>query len=319
VLAALAARLRQATGIEHKQDIQPVARALAAFAPDAAESRLGDDCAAIPDRDGYLLLAAEGMLPALVAADPWFAGWCGVLVNVSDIAAMGGRAIAVVDALWSQSDARAALLWEGAIAASRQLNVPIVGGHANCRSPYDALAVAILGRAERLMTSFDARAGDALVLLADLAGKPRERHPYCWDAATTADAIALQRKLALLPELAESGLCRAGKDISMGGILGTALMLLETSECGAKIDLDRIPTPPALSLEQWLTSFPSYGFLLSLPPENLEAVRTRAEALALTCAAIGCVTAGSTLLLEQGDETACFWDLAREPLTGFRS
>ncbi len=30
----------------------------------AGETRLGDDCAAIRDGDGWLLFAAEGMLPA---------------------------------------------------------------------------------------------------------------------------------------------------------------------------------------------------------------------------------------------------------------
>ena len=36
--------------------------------------RVGDDCAAIPDGDGYLLLAIEGFINDFVAADPWFAG-----------------------------------------------------------------------------------------------------------------------------------------------------------------------------------------------------------------------------------------------------
>ena len=51
---------------------------------------VGDDCAAIPDGDGFLLFAIEGFMNEFVARDPWFAGWCGVMVNVSDIAAMGG-------------------------------------------------------------------------------------------------------------------------------------------------------------------------------------------------------------------------------------
>ena len=42
---------------------------------------VGDDCAAIPDGDGHLLFAIEGFINAFVAADPWFAGWCGVMVN----------------------------------------------------------------------------------------------------------------------------------------------------------------------------------------------------------------------------------------------
>lgn len=94
MLSELAAELRQTLGLLHKRDIQPVARHLGAWVPDNTTQQpiwLGDDCAAIPDGEGYLLLAAEGMWSVLVETEPWFAGWCGVLVNVSDIYAMGGQ------------------------------------------------------------------------------------------------------------------------------------------------------------------------------------------------------------------------------------
>jgi len=73
MLVELAAKLRQSMGILHKQDIQITARGLGEQWNEAI--LLGDDCAAIRDRDGYLLLAAEGMLPQLIETDPWFAGW----------------------------------------------------------------------------------------------------------------------------------------------------------------------------------------------------------------------------------------------------
>ena len=92
-----------------------------------AVTRVGDDCAAIPDGDGYLLLAIEGFINAFVAADPWFAGWCGVMVNVSDIAAMGGRPIAVVDAIWSDGETAADPILQGLRAAATTFNVPLVG------------------------------------------------------------------------------------------------------------------------------------------------------------------------------------------------
>ncbi|MEO0949043.1 MAG: AIR synthase related protein, partial [Cyanobacteria bacterium J06641_5] len=170
-LAALVDKLHRTSGVMQKQDIQGIARQLGMGDRNIA---IGDDCAAIPDGEGYLLLAAEGMWPTLVAADPWFAGWCAVMVNVSDIYAMGGRPLAVVDALWSRSVAASQPVWKGIQAAARAYNVPIVGGHTNCHSPYDALSVAILGRAQSLLTSFDARPGDRLLMVVDFAGKP---HP----------------------------------------------------------------------------------------------------------------------------------------------
>ncbi len=325
MLSSLIERLQQSLSLVQKQDIQTASQALSVGANwQSAEVLLGDDCAAIPDEDGYLLLAAEGMLPSLVETDPWFAGWCAVMVNVSDIYAMGGYPIAIVDALWSRSTDLTASIWDGMKAAADAYRVPIVGGHTNCHSPYNALSVAILGRATRLITSFNARSGDQLLVIADFRG---HLHPdsLFWDAATTADAGQLRKNLALLPQLAETELCDAGKDISAGGIIGTLLMLLETSGCGAVLDLDLIPCPQDLSLEQWLVSFPSYGFLLSVRPDRVSTIQSCFHQQSLICEVIGAVQSTRELVLQSSKadaqsshlESAVFWNLSDQKLTGF--
>ena len=118
--------------------------------------------------------------------------------------------------------------------------VPIVGGHTNLHSPFPALAAAVLGRARRLLTSFDARPGDDSIAAVDLRGQMHGRHPF-WNAAADAPGERLRGDYAVLPWLAEEGLARAGKDISMGGIVGTALMLLEASGVGGTLSLDTVP------------------------------------------------------------------------------
>ena len=325
MLSSLIERLQRSLSLIQKQDIQTASQALSIGAKwQSAEVLLGDDCAAIPDGNGYLLLAAEGMLPALVETDPWFAGWCAVMVNVSDIAAMGGRPIAVVDALWSQSTDLTPAIWDGMKAAAEAYRVPIVGGHTNCHSPYNALSVAILGRATRLISSFNARSGDQLLIVADFRGQLHPNYLF-WDAATTADAVQLRENLALLPHLAETELCDAGKDISAGGIIGTLLMLLETSGCGAVLDLDLVPCPPQISLEQWLVSFPSYGFLLSVRPDRVTTIRACFHQQNLVCEVVGVVQPSHKLVLRSGNtetqsapaESAVFWDLSQQQLTGF--
>src|SRR5207237_10292039 len=140
----------------HERDIGDVIQTLGAGARETFGAvRVGDDCAAIPDGDGYLLFAIEGFLNEFVAAEPWFAGYCGVMVNVSDIYAMGGRPVALVDALWSRAGDAAQPILEGLAAASKIYNVPIVGGHSNRRNDREQLSVAMIGRARRLLTSFD--------------------------------------------------------------------------------------------------------------------------------------------------------------------
>ncbi|MBD2326350.1 sll0787 family AIR synthase-like protein [Alkalinema sp. FACHB-956] len=318
MLTALVAHLQTAIGILHKQDIQTTAQVCQSVTPRSPfPVQLGDDCAAIPDGDGYLLLASEGMMPGFVEQDPWFAGWSAVMVNISDIYAMGGRAIAVVDALWSQSAEQAQPLWAGMQAAARAYNVPIVGGHTNCHSVYNALSVSILGRASRLITSFDAQPGQHLLMVVDLHGAMHPRFPF-WNAATTADPAQLQEKLALLPQIAEQDLCRSGKDISMGGIIGTTLMLLETSGRGAILNLEAIPRPAHVPLETWLTVFPSYGFLLSVDAAQVPLVQQLFRDRSLACEAIGEVNGSSELVLQLQQESISFWDLAHRPLTGFK-
>jgi hypothetical protein len=320
VLAHLADKLRQNLGLQHKRDIQTAAHKLGRWVahPHTQEPLwLGDDCAAISDGEGYLLLAAEGLLPALVEAEPWFAGWCAVLVNVSDVYAMGGHPIAVVDALWSGGTEKTQLIWDGMVAASKAFNVPIVGGHSNGHSPYEALSVAILGKANRLLTSFHAQVGDVLVLVADFEGQPYLGYPF-WDAATMKAPAELQANFSLLPKIAEADLCDTAKDISMGGLVGTTLMLIETSRCGAVLNLEHIPCPPGLALERWLVSFPSYGFILSLRPKSVEPVQSLFHSQGLVCEPIGEVVQKPTLSLRTSQETACLWDLGQSPLTGFQ-
>jgi AIR synthase-related protein len=317
MLEALVTELRQSLGILHKQDIQTVARFLGPQATGAeGEILLGDDCAAIADGEGYLLLAAEGIMPAFLETDPWFAGWSAVMVNVSDIYAMGGRPIAVVDTLWSRSADLSQPLLAGMQAAAQAYQVPIVGGHTNGHSPYNALSVAILGRARQLITSFGAQPGDRLLAALDLRGQAHPTYPF-WNAATTAPPDRLRGDLALLPELAEADLCRAGKDISMGGLLGTTLMLMETAGCGALLHLDRLPLPESVPLARWLVSFPSYGFLLSVRPDRVARVQQRFGDRQLACVDLGEIQPSRQLILELGGERQGFWDLAHQPLTGF--
>ena len=317
-LSELVTTLQNSVSILNKQDIQTAANSIGQYVQTANGDpiHLGDDCAAIPDGDSYLLLAAEGLWPQLVTQDPWFAGWCAIMVNVSDIAAMGGTPIAVVDTLWSQSITASAPLWQGMQAAAQAYNIPIVGGHTNCHSPYDGLAVAILGRAQKLITSFDAQPGDDLVMVVNMTGSYYGDYPF-WNAATTAAPDLLQQQMGLLPQLAKRGLCSAGKDISMGGLAGTLLMLTEASGCGATLNLDLVPRPLDVAWDKWLTSFPSFGFLFSVPSENLGQVQDLFQPHGLTCKAIGKVTKGTQVFFQQGGEQELFWDLAQS-LTGFR-
>jgi AIR synthase-related protein len=320
MLPELADAVLAALGVQHKREIQAAARTFPDVrgGPWGTETvRLGDDTAAIPDGEGYLLFAAEGMSPALVESEPRFAGYCAVMVNASDVYAMGGRPLAVVDTLFATSDAAAEPLWQGMSDAAARFGVPIVGGHTNLHSPYAALAVAVLGRAKRLITSFDARPGDALVAAIDLRGEMHARHPF-WNATFQAAPQRLRADYEVLPALADAGLVAAGKDISMGGLVGTALMLLEASGVGGTLALEMIPRPVGVDWARWLLAFPSYGFLLSVRPHAVARVHDAFAARGIAAATIGEVDSTRRVTLTTGGQRALLWDLAQTPFTGFR-
>lgn len=314
-LAALVETLRNSRGFAHKRDIASAVAQITGGLPQPIA--LGDDCAAIPDGDGYLLFAIEGFVDDFVRDMPWFAGYCGVMVNVSDIAAMGGRPVAVVDALWSRGAQAADPVLQGLAVAAQRYRVPVVGGHTNQRAASDQLAVAIVGRAKKLLTSFDAQPGDTLLMAVDLRGEFMEPNPF-WNASTSAPAARLRDDLEILPLLAEDGLCDAAKDISMAGAVGTVLMLLEGSRVGAVIDVDAIPRPDGVALERWLQAFPSFGFVLSVRPQHQAAVLARFAARGIAAARIGTVEAGSQLRLQRAGEKALLWDHATEAFIAAR-
>jgi uncharacterized protein len=310
--------LHTSRGLAHKLDIASVLPHLLPVGREAQGGSVlvGDDCAALPDRDGWLLFAIEGFLNEFVQADPFFAGYCGVMVNISDIFAMGGRPLAVVDALWSRDLEHARPVLDGLSTAARIYGIPVVGGHSNTRNDREQLSVAVLGRASRLMTSFDARPDDVLVVALDLRGRYRE--PFSnWDASTGAHASRLRADLDLLPGLAEDGLCSAAKDISQAGVIGTTLMLLECSGVGGFIDVNAVPKPAQVAADRWLIStFPSYGFVLAIAEASVEAVCDRFRARDIACAAVGRCDDSGIVRLREGARERTAWDFRERTLIG---
>jgi AIR synthase-related protein len=313
-LEELAREARESQGLKAKAEIVVVAERLGLT---RSEIPVGDDCAAIPDGEGHLLFAIEGFINRFVAADPWFAGWCGVMVNVSDIASMGGWPIAVVDAIWAEGEPAAEKILDGMKAASAAYATPIVGGHSNLHTAQSQLATAIIGRAgKRLLTSFDARPGDVLIAAIDHRGAYREPFDN-WQAALSAPHERLRGDLALLPQIARDGLAHAAKDISQGGIPGTAAMLAECSGVGIELEVDAIDPPPGVPVARWLKAFPSFGFLLATEQTKAKALLSVFRERSLHAAVIGEVNSGSEVALVAGARRAIIRDWRREPLLGF--
>lgn len=268
------------------------------FPTNKALIKLGDDAAAIPEADGsYLLLAAEGIVTHFLDNDPWFAGYSAVMVNISDICAMGGLPIAVTDTLYAYNAEDSAKIWEGMLAASKAYGVPIVGGHTCYRSSEKGLSVSILGKATKnILSSFKAKKGETLLLAIDQNGEYYKEYPF-WNASTNTNPAILQERVQLPYQIANNNWSSVAKDVSMGGIIGTLLMLLNTSEVGAEINLEDITKPKKVQWEKWLSSFPSYGYVFTCSSENVKNIQSLFFSHGIKCDQIGNIISKKELII----------------------
>ncbi|MGD8443065.1 MAG: AIR synthase related protein [Desulfobacterales bacterium] len=278
----------------------------------------GEDTAVIPWREGYLLLAADGMMTQLLVNEPYAAGKASVMVTVNDIYAMGGKPIGMVNVMASGDDEQRAKIVDGIANGCRKLMVPMLGGHVHPDAAVDcpALSVAILGQAENLLRSHLAQSGDELILAVDLSGQAGCHTVLSWDANSGKTAEELLFRLAALPMIANRKLCQAAKDISNAGILGTIAIMLENSAKGGLIDLERIPRPDGLALKDWLLSFQSFGFILSVNPQCTSSVLDVFAEHRVTAAVIGKVVEEPVVRVKNGAESGVLFDFNHEIITG---
>ncbi|WP_137807975.1 sll0787 family AIR synthase-like protein [Pseudomonas sp. G(2018)] len=320
-LTALLDRLRSTPAMRSKQAIQQPAGVIGSPKQTLSREQLyalpGDDTAAIATGDHFQLLAIEGMLPAFVEKAPWFAGWSAVMANVSDITAMGGRATAVVNAYWHHDNAAAQQVLAGIRAACEAYGLLLAGGHTSLAAGNRAaLAVAITGIAQKLLSTLHVAPGQVIAMAVDLEGHWHADSTY-WKAFEGVPAERLRSKLEVLPRLAEAGLLQAAKDISNAGVLGSLLMLLETTGCGTTIDLAALPCPEDADLARWLQVFPSYGFLLTLQERDWAQVQAAFAVEGVRCERIAQVNSSGVLNVRFGEQHGEFWNLREQPFTGF--
>lgn len=307
------------------QELEQLAAAVRAAPPFAAKRELavlrrlsvipnGDDAALVPHGNGFLVVCGEALHPRFVRSDPHAAGAAAVVTNAADVRAMGGRPLALVNMLVSPDRAHAEAVLDGLSWAAGLLGVELVGGHLTIGHE-PALAASCTGFAERPLRSRDARPGDALLGAFALEGRYRGETNF-FSALRERAPEQLRDDGEALVEVAAGGLARAARDVSMPGVAGSLLQLLEACGCGARLDLDGLPRPPGVPLERWLITFPSFGFLLAVAPgregEALEPFARRG----LACAECGQLDDSGVLKLAGGGQEAIVWDLGREPFTG---
>jgi hypothetical protein len=310
--------IRNYPGLTRKRNIYRATSLLAPVADFGATiADFGEDAAVIQYKDEFLLLAAEGIWSGLIEANPYGAGKASVMASVNDIYAMGGRPLAMVNVVGISESKYYEEIMRGIQKGCEKFKVPMVGGHLHPDTREVSLSVAILGVAKKLLLSNNAREGQDIVFAVDLDGRGYQCKPVIsWDTNSGKNSQQVLSRLEILPQLAEKELCATAKDVSNGGLLGTIALLLETSQRGAFIDIDRVPKPPNFPTIDWLKAFLSYGFILCADKGKTETIISEFKDKNITAGVIGEITAEQQLVISFEGEQGILFDFEREAITG---
>ncbi len=269
---------------------------------------IGDDCAVLEPDAGSLLLATTDLLIEDVHfrrrwATPNDIGWKSLAVNLSDIAAMGGRPRWALIALACPEAVRldeAEAFYGGVQALASEHDVAIVGGDTAASPGGWIVNVTLLGEAARApLTRSTACAGDVIAVTGSLGRSAAglallEATPEPRGVAVAAAADVTTAHLRPRPRTREGQwLAAAGGVTSMidlsDGLATDLGHLCEESGLGARVELGRLPVDAtvhaiarALDREAlaWATGGgEDYELLLTCAPE---AVKRLAEGLAGT-------------------------------------
>jgi len=301
--------LRQYKGITRKS-------ALGELLPIVGES-VYDDAGVLEIGDVKVVVSTDGIVEGLVRDDPWLAGFYSVVVNVNDVVAKGARPLGYAHVLSSRSPSVRRQIVNGIKHGIDKYGLKFLKAHTHPDTSYDAVDAAVIGIARNIISSATAKPNDSLIVTFDLDGNFGLKS---W--VKTFDSVMFKTKEQVLTRLeaiihiAEKKLAHACRDISGPGIVGTIGMLCESSRVGATINLDAIPKPESLALEDWLLTYPSTGFVLTTdrPKECIELLRSGE----LSANVVGAILQTKTIQISCQGQVETFMNLEKESIFGLK-
>jgi len=280
----------------------------------------GDDAAAIDiGNDLLMLMATDGIWGSLMDINPWWSGYCSVLVNVNDIAAMGGIPMGMTNVLSSSNNEITEQIMDGINEGVKKFGVPMVGGHTHPDTPYEALDVAISGIVGKddVLPSCGAKVDDNVIVAIDLDGSVYPGTEINWDTTSDKSPKYVQDQIKIMNTIAKKHLVHSCKDISNPGIVGTLGMLLEASNIGAHIELESIPKPESMDWISWFKMYPGSAFVLTASDENTDELISMLNKEHINANCIGKVTDNHQLSMSYKNDKKTVFDFNSEIIMGF--
>jgi len=306
-LSDLVVKLRNFEGLTRKAELGEI---LEIF-----EEKSYDDAGFLDVSDFKVVVSCDGIVEKIVRNSPLLAGYYSVLVNVNDIVAKGAHPLGFVSMISSSSSKIRRKVAKGIKEGLKKYGIKLLKGHLHPDTSYDAVDAAAIGVARSILPSTEAKDGDSLIAAVDLVGKyTSEGWLKTFDSTTMKSSQEVLHHLNSMIEIAERKLAHAARDISGPGIIGTIAMLCESSKAGAKIDLEKVPKPNNLSLEEWIMTYPGIGFVISTnkPTECLHLLRRSG----LSASTVGEITSEREIWLSYRKMQELFFDLKRQSIFG---
>lgn len=252
----------------------------------------GEDAAAVAV-GGRLVVASID--PITFASD--LIGWYAVQVNANDVAVMGAQPAWFLAAVLLPEDAAPALaedIFGQMLAACRELNIALIGGHTEVTHGLERPLVVgtMLAETERIIESKGAREGDCLILTKGVAVEgtallAREAEEKLRAAGIGEETVSRARELLFEPGIsvvreallaAGTGVVHAMHDPTEGGLATAVHELAEAAGLGAEVRGDDIRVLPetaavcgALGLDP-MGLLASGALLIAVAPEDCERI-----------------------------------------------
>ena len=218
---------------------------------------IGDDAAVVEAPAGPLLLAADAVVAGVhapVGTDLADLGWQAVVVNVSDIAAMGGRPLHLLVTVTAPVGTDLDRLFDGVAEAAHAYLCPVVGGDLSTGDCL-AVSVAVTGTVDGTpVLRSGATPGEWIYVTGPLGGAAASgwtRRPV---ARVTEGVDARGAGATAMIDVSD------GLVVDLGHI---------AAESGVGVALDEVPVAPGATLEQALTGGQDYELVFTAPVARL--------------------------------------------------